>query len=163
MFGERKRPEKEYFDEFEKLFEGMNVSIKHMLDSLGGEPLVYGFSFQVGPDGVPHMEHFGNVETRDREKVMEPFTSTMVDEKTNELKITAEMPGIEKKDIEVNATEDEVTIKAESEGRKYFKKIETLHRVDPDASVAKYNNGILEVSFKLKDFSKPAGKSVKIE
>jgi len=41
------------------------------------------------------------------------------------------MPGIEKKDIEVNATESEVVIKAEGSGRKYYKSIAAPSPVDP--------------------------------
>lgn len=163
MFRERRRPERGLFNMFEKVFEEMNESMAHMLRTAGNEPLVYGFSFQVGPDGVPHIEHFGNFGPDEREDVREPFTSFMVDEEKNELKITAEMPGVEKKDINVSATEDEVTIEAESGGRKYFKSLKTPRQVDPDSSTAKYNNGILEVSLKFKEPGKPAGKSIKVE
>ncbi|CAG0972583.1 MAG: Hsp20/alpha crystallin family protein [Candidatus Methanoperedens sp.] len=155
---------KGFFNEFEKEIEQMNDLVNRMMQSMGKEPQVYGFSMQVGPDGIPHVERFGNVMPvgKDRD-VREPFTSVLINEKNNELNITAEMPGIAKEDIELNATEKEVIIKADSNGRKYYKFIKTQVPVDPDSAAAKYNNGVLEVTFKFKDEKKPDVKSIKIE
>ena len=156
--------EKGFFNEFEKEREQMNDLVNRMMQSMGKEPQVYGFSMQVGPDGIPHVERFGNVIPvgKDRD-VREPFTSSLVDEKKNELNITAEMPGINKEDIELNATENEIIIKADSNARKYYKVIKTPGPVDTDSAAAKYNNGVLEVTFKFKDMKKPDGKPIKIE
>ncbi len=169
MFNWRK-PEKGFFEELEREMEEMNRLIESMMRSTGSEPLVYGFGVHVGPDGVPHMEHFGNVRLtpelnarEDERNVREPFTSSMIDEKSNELRITAEMPGINKEDIVLESTENEVVIKAEGEGRKYYKSINTPCPVDTDSAAAKYNNGVLEVTIKLKETPKPKGKVIKIE
>lgn len=158
-----KRHDRWGFESVERMIEDLNQTINQMIRSLGSEPVVYGFSIQIGPDGIPHVEHFGNVRAGEKENVREPFTNFIVDEKNNELKITAEMPGIEKKDIEVNATEREIVIKAENYGRKYYKKIKTPCSVDPDSAIGKYNNGVLEVTLKLKEPIKPKGKTIKIE
>lgn len=171
MFRGWRKPEKGFFDEFEREIEEMNQFIDSMMRSIGSEPLVYGFSMQVGPDGVPHVEHFGNARQarnvlnvgEEERNVREPFTSSMIDEKNNQLNITAEMPGIQKEGIELDATENEVIIKADSEGRKYYKSINTPCPVVPDSAKAKYNNGVLEVTLKLKEAQKPKGKTVKIE
>jgi len=159
-----RKTEKGFFTEFEKEIEQMNELINRMVQSIGKEPQVYGFSMHVGPDGIPHMERFGNVMPvgKDRD-VREPFTSSLVDEKNNELNVTAEMPGINKEDIELNATENEVVIKADSKARKYYKFIKTPGPIDPDSAAAKYNNGVLEVTFKFKNARKPDRKSIKIE
>lgn len=159
-----RKTEKGFFNEFEKEIEQMNDLVNRMMQSMGKEPQVYGFSMQVGPDGIPHVERFGNILPvgKDRD-VREPFTSSLINEKNNEINITAEMPGISKEDIELNATEKEVIIKADSNGRKYYKFIKTQVPVDPDSAAAKYNNGVLEVTFKFKDEKKPDVKSIKIE
>ncbi|MCE8426585.1 MAG: Hsp20/alpha crystallin family protein [Candidatus Methanoperedens sp.] len=163
MYKEWRRPDKGFFEEFEREFEEMNRLIGSMMHSVGKEPQVYGFSIQIGPDGVPHMERFGNVLPAGKdENVREPFTSSISDEKNNEFKITSEMPGMQKEDIEVNATEDEVTIKAQGRGRRYYKTIRTPPTA-PDSSKAQYNNGILEVTLKFKDPVKTKGKTVKVE
>jgi HSP20 family protein len=174
MFRGWRKPEKGLFDEFEREIEEMNQLINSMIGSAGSEPLVYGFSMHVGPDGVAHVKQFGNIrqvgegqsveELRvDEQNVREPFTSSIIDDKTHELNITAEMPGIKKEYIELDATENEVVIKAQGEGRKYYKSINTPCPVDPDSASAKYNNGVLEVTFKLKETLKPKGKIIKIE
>jgi HSP20 family protein len=167
MFKEWRKTEKGFFNEFEKELEEMNEIVNTMMRNLDKEPHIFGFSMMVGPDGVPHMEHFSNVnpaatEEKKQDAIREPYTSMITDEKSNELKITAEMPGIKKEYIEVNATENEVIIKAEGEGRKYYKSLQ-IPSVDPDSSKAKYNNGILEITFELKEAHKSKGKTVKIE
>jgi HSP20 family protein len=167
MFRGWKRIDKTFFDEFEKDFEEMNGIIDSMMRNLGKGSHVYGFSMIVGPDGVPHTEHFGDDnhaitgENRDN-AIIEPYTSSISDEKKNELYITAEMPGIGKEDIEINATENEVIIKAQGAGRKYYKSVQTP-AIDPDSSKAKYNNGVLEVILKLKEVTKPDGIKINIE
>ena len=163
MEREWRKTEKGFFTEFEKEIEQMNELVNRMMQSMGKEPQVYGFSMQVGPDGIPHLERFGNVTPvgKDRD-VREPFTSSLVDEKKNELNITAEMPGINKEDIELNATEKEIIIKADSNARKYYKFIKTPGPIDPDSAAAKYNNGVLEITFKFKDMKKQEGKPIKI-
>jgi HSP20 family protein len=164
MFRDWRKTEKGIFDELEREFEQMNTLMNHMMTQLGKEPQVYGFSVQVGPEGIPHVERFGNVLPVGKDHdVREPFASSIVNEKDNEFNITAEMPGIEKKDIEVNATESEVVIKAEGSGRKYYKSIVTPSPVDPDSANAKYNNGVLEVTLRLKELNKPKGKKIDIE
>ncbi len=167
MFRRWRKTDEGFFAEFEKELEEMN----RMIESIARTPgsAVYGMRVQVGPDGVPHVEHFGNIipageelDAGTEKKVREPFTSSIIDEKNNELHITAEMPGIKKEEIEVSATEDEVLIKAGSGARKYRKSVRTP-AIDPDSASAKYNNGVLEVTLKLKEPSKQKGKSVKIE
>ena len=56
-----RKTEKGFFNEFEKEIEQMNDLVNRMMQSMGKEPQVYGFSMQVGPDGIPHVERFGNV------------------------------------------------------------------------------------------------------
>jgi len=173
MFG--RRYEKGLFEEMERMMEEMNRVRDHRTDSMGNDPLVFGYSMYVGPDGVPHVEHFGNVEpahgacgtcelteTAEETDVREPFTSSVVDEKKNELYITAEMPGVEKQEIEVNATVEEVLIKAEHGERKYAKTVRTPVEVDPESATAKYNNGVLEVTLTLRE-SKPQTTNVNVE
>ncbi len=169
MFRERKTNDKSVFEEIEKELEEMNKIMNYLMKHPGGQPEVYGFSLQVGPDGIPHMERFGKSKPGDanrteiaEENMREPYVSSIVDRKNNVLNITAEMPGIEKKDIELNATENDLMINTIGE-RKYFKVIPTHYSVDPDSAKAKYNNGLLEVTLKLKDTVKPDGKSINID
>jgi HSP20 family protein len=174
MFEGWKRTDKGIFEEFEKQIEEMNEFMEKMMYEAGKEPLVYGNSMHIGPDGIPHVEQFGNVRQDGLEQiagfpgpkdqdVREPFASSIIDEKNKELCITVEMPGVRKEDIELNATENQLVIKADSLGRKYFKTITNPSPVVPDSAGAKYNNGVLEITLKLKGRKKPEGKTVKIE
>lgn len=174
MFEGWKRTDKGIFEEFEKQMEEMNELMEKMMHEAGKEPLVYGYSVHIGPDGIPHVEQFGNMRQDGHpqigglpaprgQDVREPFASSIIDEKNKELCITVEMPGVRKEDIELNATENQLAIKADSNGRKYFKTITNPSPVVPDSAGAKYNNGVLEITLKLKGGSKPEGKTVKIE
>ncbi len=169
-----KRTDKGIFEEFEKQIEEMNELMEKMMHEAGKERLVYGYSMHIGPDGIPHVQQFGNVRqdglsqieglpAQEDQDVREPFASSIIDEKNKELCITVEMPGVRKEDIELNATENQLVIKADSLGRKYFKTINNPSPVVPDSAGAKYNNGVLEITLKLKGRRKPEGKTVKIE
>jgi HSP20 family protein len=159
---------------FNREFEDINYMLERMLrtfdsqtDIEPGKPLVYGFSMKVGPDGIPHIEQFGNIRPSATGMisgdVREPYSCNIIDTEKNHLCITAEMPGITKEDVKVDATQDMVTIKAETKDRKYYKEIPAESPIDPDSAKAKYNNGVLELTFKLKDSTKPKGKRIKVE
>ena len=152
MFKGWRNTDKGFFDQFEKELEEMNKMMNSMMQSIEDKSVFYGFNVQARQQNV-----------RSEQDIREPFTSTMIDEKNKEFKITVEMPGISKEDIEVSAIDEEVFIKAEDGGRKYFKNIKTPVPIDTDISRARYNNGVLEVTFKLKELHKPKGKKVNIE
>ena len=81
----------------------------------------------------------------------------------NEVKIVAEMPGISKDKIKVNAYDQYVEIKSEDPNRKYHKKIEVPEDIDIDSAKSNYNNGILEINFKKKEQPKPQGRQINVE
>ncbi|MHC1588739.1 MAG: Hsp20/alpha crystallin family protein, partial [Methermicoccaceae archaeon] len=115
------------------------------------------------------IQHFGNVRPTRlgavEKGVREPFTSTIVDEDTGSLKVTVEMPGVSKENISLSATENTLTIEAKAEDgkRKYYKELPELPAIDPNSADAVYNNGILEVTLKLKEEKKKGGKSIHIK
>jgi len=89
----------------------------------------------------------------------EPFIDLIESDK--EIIATAEMPGLEKQDININVTEDRLEISAEikHEEKKeekgyiyrerrsgsYYRAISLPSPVDPDKSKTTYKNGVLEV------------------
>ena len=112
--------------------------------------MVYGYSLTVGPDGVPKVRTFGNVKpvgpipkpTDVREPLVDVVqTPTMV-------RVVAELPGVDKKDINLQATQNKLTISVDAPERKYHKEIELPARVDPKSANATYSNGMLEIVFK---------------
>jgi len=163
------------WDEFDNLLRRMMQPFREMDDiwnemkdfgevqTLG--PYYYGYSMTIGPDGKPVVKEYGNVrpallpdaETR------EPLADVIVDDKESTLKIVAEMPGVEKKDVKVEVVDRTVNIDAEHGDRKYHTKIPLKQKVNEDSVKATYANGILELKFKLKEEERPKGKTVTIE
>ncbi len=131
-------------------------------------PIIYGFNIGIGPDGKPIMGSFGNIEkepltgeTKVR-KTREPLVE--VNEEEDQIVVIAEMPGVSKEDIEINATNRSLTISTEKNilGRKYFKEIELPNTINSGYAKARYTNGILEIRLKkLKE--KEKGTSIEIE
>ncbi|GBC75782.1 hypothetical protein HRbin06_01104 [archaeon HR06] len=129
-------------------------------------PFVYGYSMTIGPDGKPRIREFGNIRPYFSPKPSlevidkrEPIVD-IIDE-NNYIKVIAEMPGVEKEDINLDYSDKKLTISAEKGDRKYYKEIELPSEVDPNQSKATYKNGILEVILYKKEGKR--GFKVKIE
>jgi HSP20 family protein len=156
------------FEDIDDLIKSM-FKAAHSLESQGpgGGAVYYGYSVTIGPDGKPHVREFGNVKPTNRGTFQvgtrEPFVDTVVDEKSNELKVVAEMPGIQREDIHLEALENSLTIRAEHGDRKYDTTVPLTHPVETSTASATYNNGVLEVRLKLKGSVKPKGVSIKID
>ncbi len=117
-------------------------------------PIVYGYSVTIGPDGKPVVREFGNVrkgegtpwkEIQDRR---EPLVDVVTSDR--EVRVIAEMPGVNKEDIEVTLTDRSLTISVEREDRKYQKDLDLPAVVDPKGAKSSYNNGVLEITLPLK-------------
>ena len=158
-------------DEFDKLFKRMSGSFFNLDDLFEGVkstgcvsgPFCYGYTMTVGPDGKPVVKEYGNVKpgllpTSD---TREPLVDTLVDDKEKTVKLVAEMPGVEKKDVKIVVDGKIVNIDAEHGDKKYHVKVPIKHEVDENSVKASYKNGILEVIFKLQE--KPKGKTVEVE
>jgi len=127
------------------------------------KPIIRGFSIRIGPDGKPEIKEFGTKpEAIIKEGVEERKPLIDVIETDDEVQVIAEMPGVNKEDIDLNATEKSLEIKAEGENRRYYEKVELPCEVISDSAKARYNNGVLEVVFKKKKRGEK-GKKIKIE
>jgi len=138
-------------------------------------PFVYGYSMTIGPDGKPKIREFGNVKPSRKPEAF-GFSRPSVDIKEEreplvdvistdgEIKIVAELPGIEKEDIKLHGTEDILTISVDTLKRKYFKEVEMPAKIDPRKAKTVYKNGVLEVTIpKSKEKKKPKGEPIEIE
>ncbi len=160
-----------FFDEFfgrfgffDDIFERMMRDLEEMFRRAeSGEirPIIRGFSIRIGPDGKPEIREFGT-KPMIKEGVEERKPLIDVIETDDEIQVIAEMPGVNKEDIELNATENSLEIKAESENRKYYEVVDLPAEVIPDSAKARYNNGVLEVVMKKK-YPKKSGKKIKVE
>jgi HSP20 family protein len=165
--------------EIERGFEGIEKRIPESLvreytTPEGGKvrevgPMIYGYSMTVGPDGKPRIREFGNVKPSrfgiggftkpEISGEIEPLVDVTTTDK--EVKVVAEMPGISKDKIIVNAYDNRVEVKSEDPQRKYHRTFEIPPETDIETAKSAYNNGILEITFKKK--VQPKGKTIKVE
>jgi HSP20 family protein len=120
-------------------------------------PVVYGYSVKIGEDGKPIVRKFGNINsfpgplggTFSVSEQREPLVDIIRDGET--IKVVAELPGASKDDLRIAANETAVTIESISGERRYQKRIDLPEPVDPASGKSNFKNGILEISFKLKN------------
>lgn len=109
-------------------------------------------------------------------EVREPFTDIM--ETDESVIVTAELPGVAKKDININATEEGIEISAETKAEKeveekgyyrrernlgkYYRAYSLPARVKPQEAKATYKNGVLEIVLPKAEV-KEKGRSIKID
>lgn len=171
----RRLPWFDVFEEFDQLEEMLNEMMRRTLklepskitrESKTYGPYIYGFSFSLGPDGKPVIREFGNVQPsrfgpRLREE-REPLVDIM--EQDKEIVVVAELPGVEKNDLHLGATENTLTISVDTKKRKYFKELQLPADVEPKTAKATYKNGVLEVRLaKKKSEEKFKGEKISVE
>jgi len=132
-------------------------------------PFVYGYSMKIGPDGRPIIREFGNIKPSfgvegrpplNLQEQREPLVD-IIDE-AERIRVIAELPGVEKEDINLYATPRTLTISVDTPQRKYYKELELPVEVDESSAKSTYKNGILEVIFNKKKERK-MGTQIKVE
>lgn len=160
MIEEMEKEMTESFREIEGIMPRDMVRIRRLPDgSLKREygPFIYGYSVKIGPDGKPIIREFGNIKPSLGGKRQAPLNlqdhrEPLVDivEEDEKVEVVAELPGVEKKDIQLFATEQTITINVDTPERKYHKKLELPTKVDESSAKSTYQNGILKIIFKMK-------------
>ena len=120
---------------------------------------VFGFSVKVGlGDDQPRVEPFGNIRRDEEtgESVVREVAEPMVDvfEEADHLQVVAEMPGIGKKDVQLDLKDDVLTIHAEHGGKKYHKEVLLPRTCEAEGMAYTCRNGILEIKL-----ASPAGRA----
>jgi len=134
-------------------------------------PFVYGYSVKVGSDGKPVVREFGNMKPgtsigEDKKKPLnlqearEPLVDVI--QEPDQVKVIAELPGVEKEDIQLYATERTLTLDVTSPDHRYHKELELPFEVDEDSATSTYRNGVLETVIKRKQ-ARESGRTIKIE
>jgi HSP20 family protein len=136
-------------EEMEKVIEElMKTSFNNMEP---GRFLTKGFSIRIDSNGKPRIETFGN-KTGDQSgkeptvSFIEPLADVI--EKENEITITVEIPGVERKDINLRTTKRMIEIDVSSKNRKYHKVIDLPSEIVPNSTKATYKNGVLDIVLK---------------
>ena len=167
MSEDRRKNLRDMLDELDKYFEEFEKDVQDVVrDSISAvhsqtEPYVAGFSFRLGPEGKPSVQFFGDSPLH-HDGFRSPMSEQILDEKNGLLKLVLDMPGVEKSDIKVEATEDSAVVTAERDSRKYRADIDLKAKVQPESGRAEYRNGVLEISFSLRDKANKAYRRVNI-
>jgi HSP20 family protein len=155
------------FQDIDEMIEGMFRTVESMGPSSDSNGIFYGYQVNIGPDGKPHVREFGNAKPTRRGTFevgsREPFVDVVANDKDQTLKVVAEMPGVQKEDIQLQATEDSLSIRATNSDRTYDTSVPLNAKVDPNSARASYRNGVLEVVLKMKEAPKPKGTNITVE
>jgi HSP20 family protein len=139
-----------YFDEFERSVEDVIKTSINTGQKVFSRPVVAGMAMGVGPEGKPSIQFFGdNLIGPDGFRA--PIYEQLVDDAQGTLRLLIELPGVEKEDVQVSALDDKVTLQAERGERRYRVEVRLQREIDAESGTASYKNGLLEISFKIKD------------
>jgi len=97
---------------------------------------------------VAKPKHEGTMSYEDREK---------------DIVFTIDMPGVQKKDIDINVEPNSISVKAENGGKRknnYNRRFKPT--VDVNSAKATFKNGVLDITVSKID-STPKGKSIKVQ
>ena len=97
---------------------------------------------------------------------MRPFTEKRkdigsVEDRDTEIVLSADLPGVEKKDIELKVDNHSIAFSAKTEERNYDFGQSFDFELNPDEVKAMFNNGVLDVVVKKSEGTQ--GKTIKIE
>ncbi len=160
IFGDFGRVDELMNELMRNMFRGMKMNGSMNIEP--GKPMVYGFSMKTGPDGKPVVEEFGNVKSTSGPVpggAREPLIDIVENER--EIIVIAELPGVEKKDIDLTIAGDTLTLDVDAKKRYY--KVISLPADVKDTVDASYNNGILELRLERKTELKKKGKKINIK
>lgn len=172
MIGEMEREMAEAFKEMERQMPRDMVRERRLSNGTVRReygPFVYGYSVKIGPDGKPIIREFGNIKpgtpgagrpSLNLQDQREPLVDIIEDEET--VKVVAELPGVNKDEIKLYATDRSLAISVDTPQRGYYKKLELPVEVDGASARSTYRNGVLETVMTKKK-RKGEGTPIKIE
>lgn len=128
-------------------------------------PFVYGYSMKIGPDGKPEVQEFGNIKKGlkgppEVKEEREPLVDIVENEK--EVRVVAELPGVEKTDIKLHGTEDSIDISVDKPQNKFYKEVQLPVKVRIKEATSTYKNGVLEVVLPKVEPAKSKGEPIDI-
>ena len=85
------------------------------------------------------------------------------EDRDKDIVFTIDMPGVQKKDIDINVEPNSISVKAENGGkRRYNYNRRFKPTVDIDSAKATFKNGVLDITVSKIDTT-PKGKSIKVQ
>ena len=83
------------------------------------------------------------------------------EEREKDIVFTIDMPGVQKKDIDIEIEDHSITVKSDANGRKYNYNRRFKPEVEADSAKATFTNGVLDIIVKKNETKK--GKKVNIK
>ena len=172
------------FEEFERMRQEMERMMNSMfkqgivdaqnLEKLAQDPntRVYGITVRMGPDGKPIVREFGNIKPTlaDPSNPEKPSLTTeerelLVDviPKEREVVVIAELPGVEKGEINLELTSKALTLSVDNPKRRYHRVVGLPCAVDQKGALASYRNGVLEVTLKRVGSPEEQGRPIHVK
>lgn len=107
----------------------------------------------------PVVSKFGNIKETKSGPVIKKKREPLIDifNEENEIRVVAELPGVDKKDIKLDLGEKQITISVDTKGRKYYKEVELPSSAK--SMTSNYKNGVLEVRLVKKEEKEGKGPS----
>ncbi len=163
MDEDKKRRRKSFFDnddfffDFSEMDNMMNKMMSELFEGKqfrsSGRPIIWGRTVRQGPNGKIRIEEFGNMKSRGGRPVISEKREPLVDVINTEkdITITAELPGVNEKNIKVETKgAHTVIISVDSKEKPYYKELEFEESLDMKNKKVNFNNGILEIFLKKK-------------
>jgi HSP20 family protein len=100
----------------------------------------------MGGDAQFHFEQHGDDRSEDGRSV-----HMDIHESGDEIRIVADIPGVDKEDIDLQCDGTTLDLSATGTEREYRERVSLPARVDEHSASATYNNGVLEVIFERAD------------
>lgn len=152
----RRKSPFDIFRDFDEIFNEMIREMeKSSIADFSGRPFVYGFSWSQRPGEEPEIREFGNIypgegriEIGERRPLVDVFDTD------DAVQVVAEMPGIEKEDVDLNIEDRKLEIRAVHGDKRYNEVVELPVDVESDSAKATYRNGVLEVTIRKAKQSK---------
>ena len=142
-------------DPFEEMLQKLEEEMPEAAKRYG--PFIYGFSYTKEPGKEPELKEFGNIKPSHMRLEPSPGgeREPLIDviDQNDAYEVVAELPGVEKKDLRLHATDDTLEIKTEG-GTKFFRVVTFETPVKPETAKATYKNGVLSVRLKKKENEK---------
>ncbi|MDE1865216.1 MAG: Hsp20/alpha crystallin family protein [Candidatus Micrarchaeota archaeon] len=127
----------------------INKLFNEIIESNGippGPGNVYRFDVSVNNDGITITPNASRQVQSVKMDTKEPLVDVI--ERRDGTTVISELPGVAKKEIELHADHEKLSIKAGTGKTTYSKLVPLPSMVDPTSASAIYNNGVLEVTFK---------------
>lgn len=119
-------------------------------------PFIDEYDIKVGQEGKPQIKEFSNLKPKTKSSKPRPtdieHREPLIDimQTDNEVKIFAEIPGVEKKDINLHVNGNNLIFSINTSERKYNKEIKLPAKVDTENPKTSFKNGVLEITLQKK-------------